>query len=315
MDILILLNKVLSFTVPTLLIMAVGLAVAEILMETGILYKISKLGRPLSRFANLPEVCGVAIATAMLSFLAANTMLQSMRENKVLTDRETLLASLLTGVVAPVKETFTYHLPVILPALGLYTGTIYIATLWLGSFSLLFFVMVASRILLRDRKVEWHGVRVNNVPHKTSRSFRSALFRFTKRFARIGGTFLLVTLVVFTLMETGLMTKIEYSIMPLSEKIRLPGVVLPAIATYIASPIIGISMMGSLRRDHVVNDNQAIRALLFGSIFMLPLLYMRFYFPQWVSVFGLKLGLIRGLISVGLVMMVRTTMLLVFMNL
>lgn len=315
MDFLNLLHKTLNFALPTLLIMAAGLAASEVLMETGLLRKISKIGRPLGRLANLPEACGVAIVTAMFSFLAANAMLQSMRENKVLTDRETLFASLLTGVVAPVKETFTYHLPVILPALGLYAGTVYIVTLWLGSFALFVFVLVGSRIFLKEHKVRVYEAGGKDTSLQHPSSLKEAVRRFLKRFGRIGGTFFLVTLIVFTLMETGFMNRIERSIMPLSEILRLPAAVLPALAAYIASPIVGISMMGSLWREHVVNENQAITALLFGSIFMLPVLYLRFYFPQWISIFGLRLGLTRGLISAGLVMMVRVIMLLIFMNL
>lgn len=315
MDLIVLLKKALDFTVPVLLIMGAGLLAAEILTETGALKKISRIGHPLSRFAHLPEACGVAVVTAMVSPLAANAMLQNMRENGVITDRETFFASLLTGAVAPVKETFTYHVPVILPALGLYAGAIYIGTLWLGTVALLLFVMIGGRIFLKSRRVEWQNTGSLVAFNDAASSLRSAVLRFFKRFFRIGGTFFLVTIIVFVLMETGVMSKIESSIMPLAEKLRLPGVVLPAVASYIASPIVGISMMGSLLRDHAVTEHQVIVALLFGSIFMLPVLYLRFYLPQWISIFGLKLGMIRGLTSASLVMAVRIMVLFVFISL
>ncbi|SFM53553.1 hypothetical protein [Thermodesulforhabdus norvegica] len=309
-------RKALNFTIPVLLIIGSGLAVAEILEETGIIQRISPIGRPLSRFARLPEVCGIAVVTATVSFLAANAMLQNMRENRVLTDRETFFASLLTGAVAPIKVTFTYHLPVILPALGLYAGCIYVATLWLGSIALLLFVLVVGRILLKDRKVDLDGFEeVRMIYREPQKSFKKALFRFLRRFARIGGTFFAVTVVVFFLVEAGLMLRIEHSIMPLAERLHLPGATLPAVAAYIASPIVGISMMGSLGRQHLVTDSQIITALLFGSIFMLPVLYLRFYLPQWISIFGIRLGTLRAVTSMVLVMAVRVAVLLAFMTL
>lgn len=315
MEILNVLKRAMVFAFPTLLIIGLGLAVAEFLSETGILQKVSRIGRPLSRFARLPEACGVAIVTATVSFLAANAMLQSMRENKVLTDRETFFASLLTGAVAPVKEMFTYHLPVILPALGLYAGSVYVATLWLGSLALLLFVLIFGRIFMKDRKADSEKGEAEKISLPTKRSFKTAAFRFLKRYSRIGGIFFIVTTIVFFLIEAGFMAKIEHSIMPFARRLKLPGAVLPAVAAYVASPIVGISMMGSLWRQHIVTDNQVITALLFGSIFMLPVLYLRFYLPQWISIFGLKLGIMRGVTSIILVMAVRVTMLMVFLTL
>jgi len=314
-DVLLIFKKAIAFALPTLLIIGAGLAVAELLVETGIISKISRIGRPLSRFARLPDACGFAVITAMVSFLAANAMLQNMRENKILTDRETFLASLLTGSVAPIKEIFTYHLPVILPALGLYAGTVYMGTLWLGSFALLVFVLIASRILLRNRP-ERDSITLNfEAPIASSSSRWFALKRFFKRFGRIGGTFFVVTVIVFLLMEIGVMAKIESHLEPFSRLFLIPAVALPAIAAYIASPIVGITMMGSIMRQQAITEHQAIIALLFGSIFMLPVLYLRFYFPQWISIFGLRLGIIRGLTSAALTMSVRMTVLALFMGL
>jgi len=315
MDVLLILKKAIAFALPTLLIIGAGLAVAEVLVETGLISKISRIGRPLSRFARLPDGCGFAVITAMVSFLAANAMLQNMRENKILTDRETFLASLLTGSVAPVKEIFTYHLHVILPALGLYAGTIYMGTLWLGSLALLLFVVVASRVFLRNRPDEQKSVDLNfDVLPLSSSSRWFALKRFLKRLGRIGGTFFVVTVIVFLLMEIGIMAKIESYLEPLSKLFRIPAAALPAVAAYIASPIVGITMMGSIMRQQVITEHQAIIALLFGSVFMLPVLYLRFYFPQWISIFGLRLGIMRGLTSAVLTMGVRMTVLALFMS-
>lgn len=313
-ELLSLLKKAIYFTVPVLLIMGAGLAAAEILTETGALKKISKIGHPLSRFAHLPESCGVAVVTAVVSPLAANAMLQNMRESGLITDRETFFASLMTGALAPLKETFTYHLPVILPALGFYAGAVYIGTLWLGTFAILLFVMIGGRFLLKNRGIAWHDAAGLAATDTSSPSLRNGIVRFLKRFCRIGGTFFVVTLIVFILMETGIMSSIESLIMPLAKRLNLSSVILPAVAAYIASPIVGISMMGSLLRNHTVTEHQVIVALLFGSIFMLPVLYLRFYLPQWISIFGLKLGMARGLTSASLVMAVRVIVLIAFMS-
>ncbi len=306
--------KTISFASPILLIMFTGLFVSEILIELDWIRRLEKIGKPLTSLANLSQVCGVAFIAAIGSPTAANTMLQDLRENKVLTDKEVLLASLLNTTVVPVKETFTYHLPVILPALGLYVGIVYIGTLWLGTLVLLLFVIVCGKILLRDRNVDIDagGVSVEEVVFE--KSIRNATKKSLKRFGRIGFTFLSVTFVVFILMNLGLIERIEEYVTPFAKLLNLPPIVFPPIAAYIASPLVGFSMVGSLIYSGVITKEEAIISLLFGSIFMLPVLYLRLYFPQWISIFGLRLGVLRGLISMILVMLTRIMILLIFLG-
>jgi len=69
-------------------------------------------------------------------------MLQNFRENERLNETVVLLASILNSTVVPIRETFTYHLPVILPMLFTSEQFTY-QTLWLGTLVLLLFVVVA----------------------------------------------------------------------------------------------------------------------------------------------------------------------------
>ncbi len=305
-----LLAKTLSFSWPVLLVMGGGLFVAELLAETGLLEVLGIIGRPLSRFAHLPDICGVAVAAGVVSPLAANAMLQDFRERGLLTDRETFFASILNGTIAPIKETFTYQLPVVLPALGMHVGMVYIGTLWLGSFVLLLFVMICGRVVVKPREVRDAPL---SHPMQAERSFKKAALRWGKRFGRIGGTFLVVTTGVFILIDRGVMKSIEDVLVPLASSLHLPSVVFPSVVAYIASPLVGISMMGSLVHGGTVTDRDAIVALLFGSVFMLPLLYVRLYIPQWIAIFGVRLGMLRGLTSGGLVMATRIVVLCLFL--
>ena len=70
-------------------------------------------------------------------------------------------------------------------------------------------------------------------------------------------------------------------------------------------------MVGQLVKSGVVDEWNAFRGLIVGSIVMVPILYIRFYIPQWISIFGLRLGLARGLLGMALVLSVRVLLLLV----
>jgi len=95
--------------------------------------------------------------------------------------------------------------------------------------------------------------------------------------------------------------------------INLPARVMPAMSVYIASPLLGYASIGSLIQSHKISEKSAILALLLGSIFMLPILYIRMFFPARIAIFGLKLGIIGGLISMSLGMITRTFVLLIFL--
>ncbi len=233
-------------------------------------------------------------------------MLQDLRENRIITEKETLLASILNTTSVSIRETLTYHLPIVLPTLGLYVGLVYIGTFWLGTLILLLFVVISGRIFLRKREV--YGVELEKAEVSTM------IKRVIRRYTRILSIFLTTTFAVFTLTELGLIKKIEDLVVPFAKVLNLPPAIFPPLAAYITSPLIGFSMIGSLIHNSVITEREAIITLLFGSIFMLPFLYTRFYFPQWISIFGFRLGVLRGLISMTLVMITRVIVLLIFIS-
>lgn len=305
-----LISRTFSFTAPVLFVMAIGLAASEILWEKGLLQRFGAIGKPLSRFARLPETCAVAVITSLVSPTAANTMLQSLRQNKILTDRQTYFASLLNGAVVPVKEVFTYQLPVVLPALGAQVGLVYIGTLWLGAFVLFLFVIVCGRFMLARSEIGDSAV-----PHAPSGplSMQRILLRWLKRYGRIAAIFISVTLCVFVLMDLGILAPLERLLSPAFACLHLSPILLPSVAAYVISPLVGISMVGTLVRHASVDAHEAIVALLFGSVFMLPVLYLRFYLPQWVAIFGVRLGVLRALTSASLIMATRLVVLFFFL--
>ena len=103
--------KTASFAAPILLIMFVSMVASEALIGAGIVNRLEKIGEPLASFANLPGICGVVLVTAFGSPTAANIMLQDLRENRIITEKETLLASILNTTSVSIRETLTYHLP------------------------------------------------------------------------------------------------------------------------------------------------------------------------------------------------------------
>ncbi len=299
--------KTLNICSRTLPLIFFGMLFSEILLRMDVLKKIEAIGKPITKLANLPEICGVSFVTAIFSPTASNAMLQDLRERKVLNEREVLLSSILNSTLAPFRETFTYHIPVILPMLGIYVGGVYIAILWLNSIVLLMFVIIFGKFTLR------RSVNVSITlerPQSAEISFKTVALKF----ARIGVTFVVTTFLIFTLFEFGFMNGIETVFNPIASKLNLPPIVIPAIATFVASPIVGFSTFSVLLQSNAISENEAILSLLVGSVFMLPLTYVKYFFPRWISIFGFRLGLLRGMTSLSLVMTTRIVCLIVFIK-
>jgi len=287
-----------------------GLIISELLIETGIIKKFEKKFEGIAKLANLPPICGITLVTALGSTVSADTILQNFRENKKLNETEVLLASILNSTVMPIRQTFTYHLPVILPMLGLYVGLVYISTLWLGFLVLFFFVVVAGRIILKRGDTTSAMVEKNILAGE--KSLKKVVKKSVKRFIRIAIIFVVTTFAVFTLMDFGLLEGIKEFVAPFARLLNLPPSIFLPLAAYIASPIVGFSMISSLLQSGAICEREAIIALLFGSIFMLPIVYLRYNFPLWISIFGFKLGVLRGLINLSFLMLTRVLVLALF---
>ncbi len=311
--------ETIKFIIPLLILIFFSYLFAEILVELGILKKLEFLGRPLTKIANLPPESGTSFVASIGSFIAGNVILKNLYDNKKINRKELLLSSVLNSIIAPFKETFTYHIPVLLPTLGLFVGGIYLATVWAGTIMTILFVIIAGKSFLpkRDYKIEnsdeKSSVMIALNFDKFKKIFPVAIKNTLSQFKKIASLFFVMSFIIFFLIEIGVFNMLNGLIAPLSNIVGIPSSAIPALLTYIASPLLGYASFGSLLQAHEITEIEAIIALLFGSIFMLPILYVKLYFPQFISIFGFRLGLIRGIITLSLVMITRGFILLIFL--
>ncbi|PKP54433.1 MAG: hypothetical protein CVT90_01285 [Candidatus Altiarchaeales archaeon HGW-Altiarchaeales-3] len=312
-------TETVSFIIPLLILIFAGLFLTEVLFQWGVLKRFEVIGKPLMRLANLPPACAISFVAAIGSHLTANAMLQQLRNDNVIKDREVLLASILNTIFVPIKE-IKYHFGIIIPTLGLYVGGFYVVIMWLGTIVLITVVILAGILFLPkrnwdrdecDKKIH-HGdteTRRKNKFKILQSSFNATL----KTFKKISIMFSIATFIIFLLINIGIFDIIITVIEPSANAVGIPANAIPALTAYIASPLVGYPMIGALIESNEISNHEAIIALLFGSMFMLPILYLKLYFPQWVAIFGFKLGMIRGLISMSLFMLTRGIILILFL--
>jgi len=119
-------------SVPGLLI---GIFIAELLIEKGIINKLSPVGKPFVKLSNLPEECALAFATAFLNTRAGNAMLIDFYREGKIGKKELYIASLMNAFPAMVRH-WNSLIPVLLATLGT-LGLLYFGILVLIGLSLI----------------------------------------------------------------------------------------------------------------------------------------------------------------------------------
>ncbi len=306
-----LLLRVLEFATPILVLIALGLFGAGTLMEMGLVHGLSRLTKPLFSFTRLPEVCASAFVVALGSAVAANSMVARFRDDGLLDEKEVILCAIMNSIPVYIRELFTYQLPIVLPALGLLVGGLYAGVFVITALVKITAVVVLSRLLLDEDRCK---VPKNSPPPQRA-SLKEAVvkvFRREKRlFLKIAAIYLSMTTLVFVLRDRGFFEL--FSVLPLAELFGIPPESIVPLTTYVASPIVGISMLGPMIHNGGISAVQAMIVLMLGSMFMLPLFAVRSLLPRYVAIFGPRLGAMIVLFSTGSSMLVRFAILVVLL--
>jgi hypothetical protein len=303
--------KVLDFALPVLIMIFVGLVGTSVLMELGLMQKFSKLVSPIFAYTNLPETCASSFVVSIGSADAANSMLLQAKKESCLNDREILLCSMMNSTPAYFRELFTYQIPIVLPALGLVVGGFYSLVFVVTAVFKLLVIAIASKIFLKG-----NSCKVPETRSKSKVSLKSAFEHAFKKefrlFLRIAGVYLIATTIIFILQEYGAFK--VFSVLPLAEIFKIPPETIVPLTSYVASPILGISLMGPMIHSGEITEVQAMIVLMLGSMFMLPIFAIRSQLPRKVAIFGTRLGVQIVAYSTAISILVRLVTLLILLS-
>ena len=109
-------------------LIAVGVFLANVAVEFGLVERVAAFSKYLTRPANLPDEVGTAIVTTAASTTAGYGMLADFRESGRLDDVETLIAVTMNTFFGFVQHIFTFYAPVLIPILGVETGVLYVGS-------------------------------------------------------------------------------------------------------------------------------------------------------------------------------------------
>jgi hypothetical protein len=309
-----LLIRTMNFAVPVLVTIFLGLFFAGMLLEMGILSRVSFLSRPLVSFAHLPDICASSFVVSLGSTVAANGMIAKYKEEELLQSKEVFLCTMVNSIPAYIREIFTYQIPIVVPALGLAAGGLYASVFMVTALVKISIVILLGRTMLVQRPVRQEEyspdkkISPASIPQAIPRTLRS----LSRIFARIAIVYLIMTFLIFVLRDRGFFEAMN--ILPLASVLGIPAESLVPLTTYVASPILGITMLGPMIHSGSISAVQAMIVLMMGSMLMLPIFAMRSMVPNYTALFGPKLGLSVVALSTGISVLVRLVFLLAFLK-
>ncbi|MDG6243567.1 MAG: nucleoside recognition protein [Methanolobus sp.] len=303
--------KVLEFAIPIIIMIFIGLFGVGILIELGIMQKFSGIVRPVFKYTNLPDTCASAFMVSLGSTVAANGMVVNFKESGCINEKETMLCALLNSTPAYVREILTYQIPIVLPALGPVVGGFYVMVFILTAIVKLSAVILLSRIFLEKNRCQYaESVSLKKVTLRDA--IKKSFKRNRKLFTKIAIIYLSMTTLVFMLRERGAFE--VFNVLPLAELFSIPPESIVPLTSYVASPILGISLLGPMISNNGISNIQAMIVLMLGSMFMLPLFSIRTLLPRYISIFGPRIGIRIVAFSTGISILVRFCILVVLLS-
>jgi hypothetical protein len=302
--------RTLEFAAPILAMIGLGLFGAGVLTEMGLLGGLTRISSPIFSFTRLPDACASAFVVSLGSAVAANGMVAKFRDEGRLEEKEVVLCAIMNSIPVYLRELFTYQIPIVIPALGLMVGGFYALVFIVTALFKILAVVIMSRLFL--------GKRVCSVPEGIQEervSFLEAAKRSIRRerrlFLKIAALYVTMTAAVFALRDRGAFE--AFGVLPLAEIFGIPPESIVPLTTYVASPIVGISLLGPMIASNGISELQAMIVLMLGSMFMLPLFAARSLLPRYVGLFGPRLGVEIVALSSGMSIFVRFLILLVLL--
>ncbi|WP_342591047.1 nucleoside recognition domain-containing protein [Methanohalophilus levihalophilus] len=264
----------------------IGVLVMDFVVEMGWVKKIGFIASPLMRFGHLREEIGLSFITSFGSSAAGNSMIARLHDDNHIDRRETIVATMVNSFPSSIVLSRDL-LPVVVTLLGT-TGLIYLGIVILIGFLKTLMALLAARFLLTPRSFEEIHY------HREKISYREGVSKTLRRskpsLTRITLTLIVVSILVFQLMETGIFDWIA-SIMRESFLVGyVPAEGLPIIAGWFASNIAAYTIAGNLMTADILSTRDIILALLVGRV-LASIPRIKSMMPYYVGIFRPNLGI------------------------
>jgi len=262
-----------------------GIILIELLIEMGWVQRLGFVMAPFIRFGHLREEVGVSFLASFGSPTAGNSMVAELNKKGLMSDRETLIASLVTSF--PATFIFVRDLtPVLLTLLGT-TGLVYLGIVVGVGLIRTVISLALGRFLLPPKKIV---ILQQDIKTKKFRgALQSAILSSWVPLRGIIPTMIIAAIIVFQLIDIGFFDMLSGYLEDLPVLRSFPSESLPIIAAWFASNIGAYTIAGKLLTDGIMTSKEIVITLLVGRV-LSSIVRLRFSIPYYTGIFSPKLG-------------------------
>ena len=279
---------IITYLIRTTILITAGIVIANIALESNILGRLSSLIKPLSRILNISQMSVLSIMTAFLSPTAGKSTLSGFYREGKIGDKETIATVVMSTFPIVFTESFLRaHAPITLVLLGPKIGGIYIFLKFLSSFLQSFAAFIYTRFFLPqiESQEELDDNELEKIP-KTPPNIKTAFKNSFKTLKRVIPIMVITFLAIALLMELGILDYIGLLSKPVFEHLGLPGEAVTALIAQFVHYSASYATISMLLAEGIVTAKQALITLLIGSIISITMIYIRYSFSMYVSLFG-----------------------------
>ncbi len=294
------LDVLLTYLAEAVLLLSIGIILANMLVETGIFSRLSRLTRPICRISGLSEPSATAILAIFLNPTAGKALYAGLyNDNRV--QKEEIIPTLVMSTFPVVlgESLFRVHLPAAVVLLGPVIGGLHVFLNLISSFLQMAGAILYTRFVLRKRISRQYCDSGEAPVQKIafSRDRLSAGFRkAVRQLYRILPVTVIAVLIFTALTLYGVMDLIGALFQPVLGAVGLPGESSTALVAQMLRSYAGYAVVASLVATGTLVLKTALVTLLIGSMMVITLIYIRYTFPLNLSLFG-KFGIKITMVS------------------
>jgi hypothetical protein len=273
-----------------LIFISIGLIAANIIESLNWTRKVAAVARPLVRLGHFSEQTGAAFSLAIVSGVAANTMLAEAYDKNEISKKELILANLFNSL-----PTYFLHLPtVIVITLPLIKGAafIYVGITFTAALLRTITIVIASRFFLPKPQKPVDIVPAEQKTQHWPVIFQKTWRRFKKRIRKIALFTVPIYIIIFIMNRLQFFTFLENQLAGYLVFIPwLSPQSMGIITLHLAAELTaGLAAAGALLQDNILSYREIIIALLVGNILSSPLRAVRHQFPYYAGIFKPRLA-------------------------
>ena len=280
------------YLVKAIILITAGVIIANVVLESNLMRKLSPLIRPFCRASNLPKECVFSLFASFFNPTAGKSTLAGFYHEGKIGDKETILTVVMCTFPIVIGESLLrVQAPIALVLLGPFIGGIYISLNLFSSFLQTFAAFLYSKSRFppqKDVEVEIN-VAITKTSQNQSEQLKTALKKSFTTLKKVIPVMVVAFLIVDLLSRFGLMHTISLFFDPVLRLLDLPGACITALIADLAHFSAGYAIVAALLTKGVITAKQAILTLLIGSMLIITVVYLKYSLSTNISLFG-KLG-------------------------